>query len=276
MSYFKNRFFYALLVSVVFLSIPLDVWSCEHDNDCPGDEICEGGHCVLSDESTEASGSTQASHEDASLKESQNEEVTPNVVDSDSINVEGHHTHDGFYLNLYGGLGFVHFESNDEMKSNGAGWAFNGRLGYAVAEDWILYIEGLLGQSWDLLSKTTVEDDENLGIEGGQVNDGWDSLEVFHFLLGGGLACYAFDSNVYISATAGVAWNRPQWNRYNSMGLSKPGFGMSFMLAREWWKSDNWGVGAALQLVIDAADPPNYDGLWSTVSVTAGLSATYN
>jgi opacity protein-like surface antigen len=66
--------------------------------------------------------------------------------------------------------------------------------------------------------------------------------------IGPGMAYYFQPVNIYLSVTAGFSKVQIQdSNTQNVLASTNWGFGLSTMLGKEFWVSDNWGLGVALQ-----------------------------
>lgn len=56
---------------------------------------------------------------------------------------------------------------------------------------------------------------------------------------------------------------------------SKRGVALDLRLGREWWLSDNWGVGVFVSFEVAGAARET-SGRWKTQASVVGLSATFN
>lgn len=56
---------------------------------------------------------------------------------------------------------------------------------------------------------------------------------------------------------------------------SRRGVGLDLRLGREWWLSDNWGVGVFVSFEVAGAERET-SGRWKTQASAVGLSATFN
>jgi hypothetical protein len=96
------------------------------------------------------------------------------------------------------------------------------------------------------------------------------------YLVGVGATAYVF-SNFYLTGTIGIARTRFESN-------GKPyetdnGYGVNFMIGKEWWVSENWGLGVAGQLIRTSCPDSAVSGArfnFNTTSIGALISATYN
>jgi hypothetical protein len=61
----------------------------------------------------------------------------------------------------------------------------------------------------------------------------------------------------------------------SSKQFTKTGFGFNLMVGKEWWVSDNWGLGVALQLLLAGAK--DRDGTeWDSGALAVLFTATHN
>ncbi len=187
--------------------------------------------------------------------------------------VPGVHEHEGFFLRLGIGGGY-HKASTEFMDTDlavkGPSGSFQIALGGNVSRNLIIYGEAF----GDAIVEPTVE-------------FGGDEMEADNVTasiggIGVGLAYY-LDSNVYFSGT--LAATQLRWSEDN--GDVEEDFdtevGPAFVgqIGKEWWVSDNWGMGLAGQLLFssnkdndDAVGPE--DVTWTTVGFSLLFSATYD
>ncbi len=171
--------------------------------------------------------SQDTSEEDATISEEPEEEPV------------GVHTHDGFFLRLTPGLGFGTFNASGttdaptyhpdvkDPEESGPTSAFGLSLGGAVTENLILH-----GDFW--LWGTLFEDHDHYQRD-------FTSLS---FSLG--LTYYFMPVNVYLSADVGHSLTVLNMyddgeHEYETM----PGVSLGLSVGKEWWVSDNWGLGLA-------------------------------
>jgi hypothetical protein len=103
----------------------------------------------------------------------------------------------------------------------------------------------------------------------------------FEFVAFGPGATYYFDkSNVYLSASVGlctinVSVELPEGSPLRDTAR---GYAFDFTLGKEWWKSDNWGVGFAGNFgYLNVENSlPDANEVWSGGHLGLRLSATYN
>jgi len=177
----------------------------------------------------------------------------------------GTHTHDGFYLRMFLGLGYTNMELEDQDASlGGTGGAFGIALGAAVSENLIVFAEIFD----DIAMSPTFK-------MGGTEVESNDDISAGVVAVGGGVAYY-FASNMYVSGT--LSWGRLAIRDGDEqLGESDFGPGLSLMVGKEWWVSPNWGLGGALQLYGGRMkDKGDNAPTWSTQAIALAFSATYN
>ncbi len=183
----------------------------------------------------------------------------------------GYHTHDGAYIRLQLGFGYTSMSTSEpgfDLKASGGGGAFGLAIGGAVNNNLIIY--GTILDS--VASKPTVEFN-------GQTATGNFSAGVVG--LGGGVAYY-LDTNLFFSGSLLASQLVIDDSSGNQVGKSDWGFTVEGQLGKEWWASDNWGLGASLQVVYgrmkdqgsltSTGSPPT----WSATGINLLFSATYN
>lgn len=174
--------------------------------------------------------------------------------------------HDGFFLRFHlGPAGFATSASaaGDELSVRGSGGGFSFALGGAINPRVVIYGEifadmavgPTLEQNGEEL---TTSDDVSAGVIG----------------FGPGIAYY-FPSNLYLSATLGLAQLTVQVDG-EEVGESETGFGVSAALGKEWWVSPQWGLGIAGQLFMGSIPDGGIDANWQTAGVMLAFSATCN
>ena len=183
----------------------------------------------------------------------------------------GWHSHDGAYLRLQLGFGYTSMStgsSTSDLKVSGGGAGFGIAIGGAVSKNVIIY--GTIVDS--LASNPTVERD---GIS--QTANGASAGVVG---LGGGLAYY-LDNNVFFAGSLLASRLVINDTNGNQIGKSDWGFTFEGLFGKEWWVSDDWGIGASLQVMLGrmkdqdtfaTASPPT----WSVAAFNLLFSATYN
>lgn len=183
-----------------------------------------------------------------------------------NASAEGEHIHDGFFLRLAPGLGAMSASEtigNNKLEVSGASGLFNFGLGGAIAENLILHL--------DVASVST--SDPTVKVNGASATVYGDASTT---LMGIGLTSY-FASNAYLTGSIGIAKSKFESNGVT--GETDNGYGINLMIGKEWWVSDNWGLGVAGQLLYTSCPDPSGLGTTSdykTTSLGILFSATYN
>ncbi len=179
----------------------------------------------------------------------------------------GVHTHDGFFLQLDGGIGSMATSASQggvDAKLSGTAGEFSITLGGALTPNFVIG-----GQLWGIaVSSPDVEvngqslgsaSDTTLGLSG----------------IGLNLTYYVMPLNLYLSATPSIGSlsTKVSGTTYDT----KNGFALRLAVGKEWWVSDNWGIGLNVQYAHSSnqdtgTNPPT----WGTNWFGAALSATYN
>jgi hypothetical protein len=102
------------------------------------------------------------------------------------------------------------------------------------------------------------------------------------FGIGAGLAYY-MPNNLYLSGTLAFA-QLSSGDEDNTETRSETDFGpgLSLTFGKEWWVSDNWGLGVALNLFVarmkdkEAAYPGFDKPVWRGTAVSLLFSASFN
>lgn len=187
------------------------------------------------------------------------------------VNYPGYHEHDGFYMRLVGGAGYLNTTASYAGQSttiSGFAGSFAAAFGGTIAPNLIIYgeIAGMSARNPEVSS-------------GGQ---SWTAhgttLSMLTF--GPGLAYYLQPMNVYFSGTVGFGYFNSSRNDDDYYGdeddgeNSDLGFGFSTMVGKEWWLTADWGIGVAGQFQLATAK--YYDERLTGYGFALMFSATYN
>ena len=162
------------------------------------------------------------------------------------------------------GLGLAS-ASGAGTKYSGGSFVLDAAVGGALTEHLILYGELLFHSIPGPKGKPKVGDPTLVG------------NPVDNIGLGPGLAYYFMPLNLYLSGT--LLLQQVQLSdsndSSNSVALTNTGIGCSLMVGKEWWVSDNWGLGVALQLLLAGAK--DRDGTeWDSGALAVLFTATHN
>lgn len=173
----------------------------------------------------------------------------------------GHHEHDGFYLRFLPGFGYTSMSSSG-VKVHGGSGAFTFSIGGAVAENFIVF--GHLGGSTIADPKVRIHGVDYQG-------SGSASLSAF----GAGVAYYLMPSNVYFSGALVATHISLRDEDDRKFAETKTGGGFDLAIGKEWWVSDNWGLGVAGRFMFANIDDEGGSTIRAT-STSIAFSATYN
>lgn len=182
------------------------------------------------------------------------------------------HVHDGFFLNFAMGMGYQSMDyttynyDEDTYGHSGLATDIDVKLGCSVTDMVAVHIT--------LTGDTPTE----------SVGEGRDDNEVKAnlSLLGIGTTLY-FPGNYLASASLGIGQFRvyDDISTFHARVVSNPdkysrsGFAFQIAAGKEWWVSDNWGIGATAALLY-GFETNLADARESSLSISLRFSATYN
>jgi hypothetical protein len=178
----------------------------------------------------------------------------------------GRHTHDGFFLRLSAGIGATTESalslSSGVVTSQEAQPATVGdlALGGVIAPNLALHFS-VFGSA--LNRRSAIVSSAGLAFSKQKTVTG----------IGGGTTYYFMPSNVYLSISVGGATMTVDYS--DGVREEIPGGFAGFVgIGKEWWVSDNWGIGIAGQFAF--ARVSDAVGVWNTAWLGLAFSATYN
>ena len=177
--------------------------------------------------------------------------------------------HDGFYLRLHLGGGGTHVSGSDafgdSVKISGGSVSFGIALGGAVTPNLIVF--GNL-----FLSGLGMPDVSIGGFAAGSSNS---SAAVVGF--GPGVVYYLEPFNVYFSGTLGAMQFEMDDANGKPIYQTEVGIGCQILVGKEWWVSQDWGLGVAGEFVgASMKDLSDHSITWSATAFSLLFSATYN
>jgi hypothetical protein len=190
---------------------------------------------------------------------------------------EGYHIHDGFYLSLNGGpaSGVITLNATGvsfkKQEYSGGGFQFDFKIGGVISEEANLIL------SFDMISRA---------ISGPTfTQDGFSSVTTNNItasdvMYGVGITKYFMPSNIFVSTTVGIG--KFVVNFSGSQASSQTGFGLQLKGGKEWWVSDDWGLGVAAGFAYISADDqkepayPSYSATLSTTKFFVVFNTTFN
>lgn len=188
----------------------------------------------------------------------------PSALASD----DGPFQHKGFYLRLTTGIGYSTSSetvSGTEIEFSGLSGVTTIGIGWAVIEDLIVNLD-IFG---------AVPQEPTVKIGGKEIGES--KAEITIMGVGPGVTYYVMPINVYIGAAVGGA--KVQVKTSGVEAETDWGWGVNLVAGKEWWVSDNWGLGVAAQVLHTSVPDKGSDGKTADLSTTAGgvlFTATYN
>jgi hypothetical protein len=177
----------------------------------------------------------------------------------------GYHEHDGLYLRLLLGVGYLHSSasySGVSDKISGVGETFGVAVGGSVTPNLVVYGE-FFGTS---VSDPTVEEGGSSATASG--------LTATMAGIGPGVAYY-LDGNMYVSGTLLLTkLSFSDSNSTDQLASTDWGFGAGLTFGKEWWVSRDWGLGVSGQFQAASMKDNGVD--WTTISASVLCSATFN
>jgi len=180
----------------------------------------------------------------------------------------GYHEHDGLYLRLLAGVGYLHSSTSylgSSEKVSGVGGTFGVAVGGSVNSNLVIYGE-FLGTS---VSDPTIEAGGSSGTASG--------VTATMAGIGPGVAYY-LDGNLYLSGT--LIFTKLSFSDSNSsdqLASTNWGIGASLTVGKEWWVSRDWGLGVSGQFqAASMKDNGSADNRWTGISAAILFSATCN
>ena len=174
------------------------------------------------------------------------------------------HRHNGFYLRMNLGPAYALMASADsDVTVRGPGAMVGGAIGGAVTENVILFVDFVGDSAF------------NPTVESGGQQFGTSDITASVVGFGPGTAYYFMPANAYASASLMVA--QLSFERVGVPTDTAVGVGANLMLGKEWWVSNEWGLGVAAQLFAgQIRGGASAVGSWTFLAFGLGFSATYN
>jgi hypothetical protein len=189
----------------------------------------------------------------------------------------GYHQHDGFYLRLTVGGGYLHtsvkFQTSPEQGASltlsGYGPVMNLALGGVVARNLIVFCQ--------YSSSSAISPRKE---QVGDVDRIENNREVKFLNFGPGVAYYFDSLELYLSGAVTLAWMNQDSGSTGKIResdrITDKGLGTSLMVGKEWWVSRNWGLGMASMFQMASMKSNKIDAHWFTTSLSLLFSATFN
>jgi hypothetical protein len=180
----------------------------------------------------------------------------------------GYHEHDGFFLRLGIGGGYLSTSVSGGGSSatlSGGAFSFSAAFGGSVAPNLVVFGE---------FGAMSVTDPE---WSSGGTSSTLDGVTLNMISFGPGVAYYIQPINMYVSGTINFTkFTMNDSETDDKLADSKMGFGFSAMLGKEWWISSDWGIGVAGQFQLGTAKDKNGSDRLTGTGFALMFSATYN
>ncbi|HSV96964.1 MAG TPA: hypothetical protein VLM75_08530 [Spirochaetota bacterium] len=182
--------------------------------------------------------------------------------------------HDGLFLRFQTGFGFGRTLEKDvggrDITMSGNAGAFRFQLGGAVFENLIIYGE---------LGAISLTDPSIKGERGYIATTPQSDVTLTMSDTGLGACWYFMPVNMYISGSVTLSRDRLEIDK--AEGSTDHGAGVYVSAGKEWWVSDNWGLGVAIFAYasrMQTRDSAPFSGRYTVYNTVAGIvfSATYN
>ena len=182
--------------------------------------------------------------------------------------------HDGFYLRATLGPAYLSTAGDGSLdfSASGGGLSFSVAIGGAVATNLViygvLYGAGAAGPTYEA--------------GGASVETGSD-VTLSYGGLGVGLSYFLMPANVYFAGSIALVNAQLESELETIITDSKVGFGARLLVGKEFWISDNWGIGFAGELMLGSSSGGLAAGSavdtkerFTTFGAGVHFSATYN
>jgi hypothetical protein len=176
--------------------------------------------------------------------------------------------HGGFFLRLDIGPGFSSFSSSGgasgSTEFSGGGLSLGIALGGALAQNFAVYgtfFEPVMTEMTLKTARTDLAKANNAGLGG----------------IGAGAIYYIEPINLYVSGAIAFTGLVVNDAKSNSLDQTDLGIGFQGMFGKEWWVSQCWGVGAAVEIVAATAmrDGNDHSVSWTGEAFSVVFSASY-
>jgi hypothetical protein len=171
-------------------------------------------------------------------------------------------------LRLHLGAGYTHFSGADgfgnTVTASGGSGSFGLAIGGAVAPNFIVF-----GTVFGVGFSPTVKV--------GGVDAGLSNSSAALAGIGAGVAYYLEPINLYLSGA--LAFTSAEIDDANSNPIfqTRDGIGVQLMVGKEWWISQDWGIGLAGEFIgASMKDKSDSSVTWSADTFSILFSATYN
>ena len=186
------------------------------------------------------------------------------------------YTHDGFFLNFALGFGYqgLDYEGEDEeafYEASASGLAFDMsyRIGGRIAPFTVLHATVLRVSNLSEL-------EADITVKGKTESFSTSDYIAAMYLYGIGVTYFIPPHNYYVSGSVGTALFTMEDDDDYIKASSSLGIGFQLLAGKEWWISENWGIGIAVAMSYGSADDKDDTGEMSAFGINFFITATYN
>jgi hypothetical protein len=186
----------------------------------------------------------------------------------------GARRHDGFYLRMMIGPGYTHMGTSaagTDVSLSGAGLGLNLAVGGALSENLAIF--------GDIIINSAVNPERKIGATSTSLTDRTANAQG----IGAGLAYFIMPANAFIAGSlmlASSSLDDTSGDESRTLEESEAGFGLNLVGGKEWWVSDNWGLGVAGQFfgarVKDKEVVQGSKPTWWLLGFSLAFTATFN
>jgi hypothetical protein len=178
------------------------------------------------------------------------------------------HEHEGLFLHALLGPSFILATTTaegEDLSASGGGATLRLAAGWNVASGLVVFAEAFadvtVSPTFEVGDLMEEPDDTSFGVSG----------------VGAGLAYY-LGPNYYVSGSIDVVSLRLEYQEGGRTVAreSDEGIGGNITLGREFWVSDGWALGLAVQAFLGSVPGGDGDDDWTVGTFGAGLSATFD
>ena len=170
-------------------------------------------------------------------------------------------------LRLTFGLGYssADLSSPADLAYSGFSDSLSFDIGAALSENWTLHVR--FSQLSMVAPAVTVNGNDLADIEGAELTSYLSGLAVTYNFM---------PANLYLTLALGFSWVSEETE--TTENTSDTGFGANLDFGKEWWVSDNWGVGITGRFWLTYVDDSDVlrDTTYSMFGFAGLFSATYN
>ncbi len=178
-------------------------------------------------------------------------------------------THDGFFLRFTPGLGYTSTSESvgsDSVGISGLGGMGGFGIGWSIVNNLVLHL--------NFASVSAINPKVSITSGGTTLSKDVSASETVT-LFGLGASYYIMPANIYVGGSVGASSLSLTTDK--STTDSGTGWGLTLNAGKEWWVSDNWGLGVAGQFLFSSVpDKGSSSANLNTAAFGIQFSATYN